>query len=300
MNTRTPSESLAADTSMGPVSLLVADLDLMTSYYRDSIGLDVLETAGPRVSLGRAHTPTGPMPVVELTHSPALRHASPGQAGLYHTAIVFDDEPGLAAAVLAAARDKRGHFTGSADHLASKAFYFDDPEGNGVELYWDRDRKDWTWIDGQLQMGIEALDPNAYLSEHLTDAGALGPLAGTAARVGHVHLSVGSVAAAQEFYVDRLGFDITVAMPTALFVSAGGYHHHMAMNVWKSRGAGPRQATLGLGSLDIVLPDAAELGRVTERMAHFGHLGEDDGRTVSYRDPWDNLVRLTAVSPQNP
>jgi len=113
-------------------------------------------------------------------------------------------------------------------------------------------------------------------------------------RVGHVHLQVGDVASAREFYVNRLGFESTIEIPgTALFVSAGGYHHHMAMNIWNSRGAGRRQRTLGLGRLDIVLPDADGLGELAERMKHSGVPLRDDGQALEFDDPWSNVVRAT-------
>lgn len=178
----------------------------------------------------------------------------------------------------------------------SQAFYFDDPEGNGVELYWDRDRTAWSWVHGQIEMGTVFLDPNAFLREHLTEAGAEGPIPG-GAKVGHVHLSVGDIDTAREFYVDRLGFDQTIAIPgQAVFVSAGGYHHHMAMNVWRSRGAGRRQRTLGLGRVDIVVPDADDVGALQERMRHHGLAVRDDGRAVEVDDPWSNLVRIVPSS----
>jgi catechol 2,3-dioxygenase len=280
---------LAADTAMGAVTLNVADLDAMTAYYRDAVGLDVLSADGPRVVLGR-----GERPVIVLEHSPELRHAAPREAGLFHTAILFDSQAALAAAVYSVARRHPGTFTGSSDHLVSKAFYFDDPEGNGVELYWDRDRTEWSWIHGRIEMGTLFLDPNAFLTEHLTEEGAEGAGLGDAS-VGHVHLSVGDVASAREFYVDRLGFAITAELPgSALFVSAGGYHHHMAMNVWNSRGAGRRRRTLGLGRVDILLPTSDDLGELGERMTHFGVGARDDGRTLELDDPWGNLI-LVAV-----
>lgn len=282
------SERLAADTAMGAVTLNVADLDAMTAYYRDAVGLDVLGAAGSRVALGR-----GAREVVVLEHSPALRHAAPREAGLFHTAILFDSEAALAAAVYSVARRHPGSFTGSSDHLVSKAFYFDDPEGNGVELYWDRDRSQWSWVHGGIEMGTLYLDPNAFLQQNLTEEGLGGAGIGDA-RVGHIHLSVGDVESAREFYVDRLGFETTAEMPgSALFVSAGGYHHHMAMNVWNSRGAGRRQRTLGLGRLDIVLPEPDGIGALGERMKHHGIPTRDDGRTVEFDDPWANLIRVT-------
>lgn len=283
-------DQLAADTVMGAVTLNVAELDAMTTYYRDGVGLDVITASGPRTVLGR-----GEVPVVILEHTPHLKHAAPHEAGLFHTAILFDTEEALAAAVYSVARRYPGLFTGSSDHLVSKAFYFDDVEGNGVELYWDRDRSEWSWTHGTLEMGTVYLDPNAFLREHLTERARDGAGFG-AAQVGHVHLSVGDVAAASEFYVSRLGFDRTVEIPgQAVFVSAGGYHHHMAMNVWNSRGAGRRQQTLGLGRVDIDVPSADDVGELSERMRHYGIDARDDGRTVSFEDPWANLVRVTAA-----
>jgi catechol 2,3-dioxygenase len=282
---------LAADTAMGPVTLFVANLDAMVAYYRDAVTLTVLEEGPGRATLGRGTTP-----LVNLLHSPELRHASPGQAGLFHTAILFDSEKALAAALYSVARHSPGTFTGSADHLVSKAFYFTDPEGNGIELYWDRDRSQWSWTHGVLEMGTLYLDPNAFLQENLTDEVIENPVYGNAV-VGHVHLSVGDTVSAREFYVDRLGFETTVEMPgSALFVSAGKYHHHMAMNVWNSKGAGRRQPTLGLGQVDIVVPSADDLGALQERMKHFGVATRDDGQTVSIDDPWANLIRVTAAS----
>ena len=295
-------ELLPADSAMGAVTLRVADLDAMTAYYRDAVTLSVLAAEGGRVILGRGSTPS-----VILEHAPELKHASPGEAGLFHTAIVFDSQEALAAAVYSVARRAPGTFTGSADHLVSQAFYFTDPEGNGVELYWDRDRSQWSWTHGQVEMDTLYLDPNAFLREHLSERGAaLAELpsldGGTVADprfgdavVGHVHLSVGDVASARAFYVDRLGFEATASLgASALFVSAGGYHHHMAMNTWNSRGAGVRRLALGLGEVQLRLPGADDLGALTERMRHYGVPTRDDGRSVSFDDPWANVVRVVA------
>ncbi len=290
-------EQFAADTAMGAVTLNVADLDAMTTYYRDGIGLHVLSADGARIVLGRrADGEAGiATPIVTLVQTPELRHAGPHEAGLFHTAIVFDSEAALAAAVYSVARARPGSFTGSSDHLVSKAFYFDDPEGNGVELYWDRDRSQWSWVHGRIEMSTLYLDPNAYLQEHLTEQGIDGAGWG-GAKVGHVHLSVGDVAAAREFYVDRLGWDETIEIPgQALFVSAGQYHHHMGMNVWNSRGAGRRQPALGLGQVEIVVPTSDDLGALGERMTHYGMETHDDGRSVSVDDPWGNVIRVEAA-----
>ncbi|MET1052675.1 MAG: VOC family protein [Mycetocola sp.] len=287
------SDKLAADTAMGPVTLLVADLDAMTRYYTQAVPLHQLSATEHTVTLGR-----NGMPAVILEHAPELRHAAAGSAGLFHTAIVFDTQAALAAALYSVARFAPGTFTGSADHLVSEAFYFTDPEGNGVELYWDRARTQWSWTHGQVEMATIYLDPNQYLATHLTEQGQTSPADETvfgSARVGHVHLSVGDVASARAFYVDALGFDATASLGNqALFVSAGGYHHHMAMNVWNSRGAGPRMPALGLGRIDIEVPGSDSLGELQERLVSAGVQTRDDGQTVSFDDPWSNLIRVTA------
>ncbi|MBN9197806.1 MAG: VOC family protein [Microbacterium ginsengisoli] len=269
---------------MGAVTLLVGDLDAMTRYYRDVVTLEVLTAEGDTVTLGRAGRP-----IVILRHDPSLRHAPAGSAGLFHTAILFESRAALAAALYSVARHAPQTFTGSADHVVSQAFYFTDPEGNGIELYWDRARTAWSWTHGQVEMATLYLDPNAFLSEHLTEQAAAGSTAGDAASVGHVHLSVGDVATARAFYVDTLGFDATASMGNqALFVSAGGYHHHMAMNVWNSRGAGPRMPALGLGRVELALPDGDAIGELGERLSHHGIATANDGRTVTFADPWNN------------
>ncbi|MDN3497473.1 VOC family protein [Planococcus sp. APC 4015] len=285
------SDRLADDTAMGAVTLLVGDLDAMTAYYRDVVTLQVLSAQGETVTLGRVGRP-----IVVLRRERALRHAAPGSAGLFHTAILFETQAALAAAVYSVARHAPTTFTGSADHLVSQAFYFTDPEGNGIELYWDRARTKWSWTHGRIEMATLALDPNAFLREHLGEEVAAGATVAEAASVGHVHLSVGDVATARAFYVDALGFDETAGFgDQAVFVSAGGYHHHMAMNVWNSRGAGPRMPALGLGRIDLVLPDADALGSLGDRLAHVGVATRDDGRTLSFDDPWRNALHASVA-----
>jgi catechol 2,3-dioxygenase len=281
---------LAADTTMGPVTLLVGDLDAMTNYYRDAVSLRVLDEAGNSTTLGRGTTP-----IIILLHAPELKHAGPHEAGLFHTAILFETEEALAAAVYSVARTHPNTFTGSSDHLVSKAFYFTDPEGNGVELYWDRDRSAWSWTHGTIEMSTLYLDPNTFLQEHLTEAAVAEPVFGGAS-VGHVHLQVGDVESAREFYVNLLGFETTAELPgSALFVSAGGYHHHLAMNTWNSRGAGPRQLALGLSRIDITVPSSEDLGALAERMTHHGIQTRDDGRAISFDDPWANTITVGTV-----
>mgnify|MGYP002131933559 CR=1 FL=1 len=191
---------LPAATTMGAVTLRVANLDKMIAYYRDGVGLDVSLQSKDSAILGRVG-----QPALIIEHSPELKHASQSAAGLFHSAFLFDTQAELAAAVMSVATKYPGSFTGSADHLVSEAFYFDDPENNGVELYWDRARTEWSWKHGVVEMGTFGLDPNAFLAENLPKQ-----VDETASNIGHVHLSVGSIEHAQDFYVNKLGFDVTV------------------------------------------------------------------------------------------
>jgi catechol 2,3-dioxygenase len=278
-------------TAMGAVTLRVGDLEGMSTYYANAFAMEALEeqSRGREVHrvLGRGTTP-----LVRLIHTPDLPGVDPRQSGLFHTAFLFDDKASLAATVLRAAQDPRSRFVGSSDHLVSEAFYFTDPEGNGVELYTDRDRSTWIHDGEQIRMATAYLDPNEYLRRNLTETAVeAGP--SLAGRVGHVHLQVGDLAAATDFYVDALGFEATqTGYPGAVFASAGGYHHHVAMNTWNSRGAGPRAASLGLGDVSVTVPAREDLdalvARLRARELQFG----DDGRSVTVADPWGTQVTV--------
>lgn len=277
------SQLLPANTAMGAVTLWVSDLDAMIHYYRDGVGLQLISQIDNRAVLGFKDTE-----IVILEHKPTMKHASPHEAGLFHTAILFPSEAALAKAVYSVANQYPGTFTGSADHLVSKAFYFNDPEGNGVELYWDRDRTEWSWVHGSIEMDTVFLDPNLFLKENLTKS----PV-NEDKRVGHVHLSVGSVPAAEEFYVKMLGFEKTMNWGgQALFVSAGGYHHHMAMNTWRSKGAGKRQLALGLGNVEIKLENKDQLEATRDRLKFYELETKSEGNEVKVEDPWGNLITL--------
>lgn len=287
-------------TRMDAVTLRVHDLELMSGYYSRAFGMEPIEegTAGREVRrvLGR-----GGLPMVRLIHTPDLPPVDPRQPGLFHTAFLFPDERSLAQVVLRAAQQPDSRFVGTGDHLVSEAFYFTDPEGNGVELYRDRPRSQWTYVNGEVQMDTLWLDPNEYISTHLgaSDTGALrrpDSQPADAARVGHVHLQVGAIEPARRFYVDGLGFEVTTtATPGALFTSAGGYHHHLAMNVWNSRGAGPRAASLGLGNVAISVPVREDLDALSARLGHLHIPYSSDGRSLTAKDPWGTDVTVSVA-----
>lgn len=276
---------------MGTVMLKVGDMAKVSAYYRGALGLEIVAEADGGQYLGRAG-----VPVVHLAPAPGLQVASRGEAGLFHTAVLFETQADLAATVASAAQYDPAAFVGSADHLVSEAFYFTDPEGNGIELYYDKPRDTWNWdttaSGREVRMASLTLSPQAYFREHLTEA-ALANLKTADAAVGHVHLQVGDTAVAESFYVDTLGFERTAGFHgQALFVSAGGYHHHMAMNVWNSRGAGPRRDTLGLGEVLIAVPSADDVAGLADRLKVAGISSHHTGAELRFEDPWRNRLRI--------
>jgi catechol 2,3-dioxygenase len=278
---------LPAELTMGTVMLKVGDMKVMTDYYQRALGLDIVAEQDGGLYLGRRQKP-----LVHLAPAPGLSVPSRGEAGLFHTALLFEDQPSLAATVASAAQFEPQSFAGSADHLVSEAFYFTDPEGNGIELYWDRPRDAWSWDGKTVVMDSLALPPQRYLEQYLTEESVTGQREAEAG-VGHVHLQVGDVQSAQDFYVGTLGFEKTAGWHgQALFVSAGGYHHHMAMNVWNSRGAGPRHDTLGLGEVLIEVPAGDDVGALADRLRTAGVRSHHTGAELRFEDPWRNRIRV--------
>ena len=251
--------ALPAATAMGPVRLIAADSDLLRAYYERAIGLRTLDTSGgDGAPLG-----AGDRPLVELTSRPDAPPRPPGTTGLFHLAILVPIGADLARA-LRRVLDARRRFTGASDHIVSEALYLRDPEGNGIEIYRDRPREEWSVVEPGARDGHAAARPRGR------DGGARrrrrrapsGMPAGTA--IGHVHLNVSDLAAAEDFYAGALGFDVTVrGYPGALFVSAGGYHHHVGLNTWAGPGAPPpAQRRARARRFEIVLPPGSSLDEV--------------------------------------
>jgi catechol 2,3-dioxygenase len=217
----------------------------------------------------------------------------PRSTGLYHFAVLVPTRSDLARSLRRIA-EQRYPIQGAADHLVSEAVYLADPDGNGIEIYRDRPREEWPRVAGNIQMATDPLDLYALLGEAEGAPGDGRLPAGT--RIGHMHLQIADLAAAERFYVDVLGLDIVVRMPSALFVSAGGYHHHLGLNTWQSRGGSPAPAgSAGLRYFSIRVPDAAELERVTSRLEQAGLSVEQTDGAVVVADPWQNQIRLTVA-----
>ena len=225
--------TLPADAHIGQVSLTVRDLDRSLAFYRDVLGFVEAKRDG-RTSL---LAPDGGRVLIELHERTDAVPKPRRSSGLYHFAILVPSRPALGRSLRRLA-GQQWPMTGAADHLVSEALYFDDPDGLGSEIYRDRPRASWRTVNGELAMSTDPLDLQALHDE----PGAETPWRGLEARttMGHVHLHVPHLDTAQAFYCGRIGFEpIVRRYPGALFVAAGGYHHHLGLNTWAGVGAPP-------------------------------------------------------------
>jgi len=220
---------LPADAHIGQVSLTVSNLDRSLQFYRDVLGFE--EVAPGRLA------PAGGRVLIEL-HERKDAIAKPRRSsGLFHFAILVPSRAALGRSLRRLA-EKRWPMSGAADHLVSEALYLDDPDGLGIEIYRDRPRDTWRVANGELAMATDPLDLQAIHDEPGADTPWSGLEAGTI--IGHVHLHVPHIDTAEGFYCGRIGFEPVVRRyPGALFVSAGGYHHHLGLNTWVGVGAPP-------------------------------------------------------------
>jgi catechol 2,3-dioxygenase len=285
---------MPADTHIGRVHLRVSDLERALAFYRELLGFRRAGEQDGTVFLSAG----GKAPAqLLLTEEPGARRKPRGTTGLYHVAIRFPDRRALAQTFRRLV-EQRWPFQGFADHLVSEALYLADPDANGLELYVDRPREQWRRRNGQIEMATDPLDVEALLAEATGDATA-GMAAHPATDIGHVHLQVSDLARAEAFYSGLLGLDVTQrGYPGALFLSAGGYHHHLGLNVWAGPGAPPPPPdAVGLISFALTLPDGDAWRALQERIRVSGLETEDrryQGHAASalLRDPDGNGVEL--------
>lgn len=278
-----------AAVGLGGVRLNVADLDRAEDFYQRVIGLRTRDRSPELCRLGTADGEHG---VVELVGRPEAPPRPPRTTGLFHLAILVPSRVALSAAVRGIA-DAGWRLSGASDHLVSEAVYLRDPEGNGIEIYRDRPREQWRYVDGELQMDTLPLDLDGVLGELRGAAAAPdGMPAGT--RIGHVHLNVADLSAAERFYAGVLGFEVTVrTYPGALFMSVGGYHHHIGVNTWAGEGApAPAAGSLGLAWFEISLPGVEGLEALAERLRIAGAEAQEDAGGLRTADPAGNGILL--------
>jgi catechol 2,3-dioxygenase len=284
--------TLSPATRLGPVHLVVTDLDRSSGFYKEAIGLKEHRRENGVAALG-----AGGEVLLVLHEEPRAASASGAHAGLYHFALLHPSRLELARAArrLAATRTP---IQGASDHLFSEAIYLPDPDGNGIELYADRPRDHWP-------EPLEALPPGGPLPLDLQGLLELAPSGDSRAQadpglvVGHIHLHVGGLDDALGFYRDAIGFEQTILTPSAAFVSAGGYHHHLGLNIWRGQGAGAAPTgTVGLRRWTVLLPDQAEVRRVRARVEAAGLEHEEHAGGFVVPDPWGiRLVVASAVAP---
>ena len=237
---------LPADAHIGSVSLTVTDLDRSLSFYRDILGFEELSRNGATAMLSA----NGDRVLIELLERRDAISRPKRSAGLFHFAILVPSRAALGRSLRRLA-DQQWPLSGVADHLVSEALYLNDPDGLGLEIYRDRPRDTWRAADGEVAMASDPLDVQSVASEPGAETAWLGLEAGTV--IGHVHLHVSTIEAGEAFYCGEIGFEPMVrSYPGALFVSAGGYHHHLGMNTWVGVGApAPPENAVGLRSFTV-------------------------------------------------
>ena len=234
-------------TTVGKVTLNVADLAMLTDYYERVIGLTTLERSSSTVEMGVAERPL--LRLVEQPNGKQYRNS----VGLYHFALLLPTRSELGRWLKHMATNQYA-ITGGSDHLVSNAIYLNDPEGNGIEVYWDLPSEDWLYDkDNNIKIGSYPLDYQALGADAAEGAFERMPDGTT---MGHVHLQTNDVTQTVDFFTSVLGFDAMNRMPSAGFVGVGGYHHHLGINEWQSKGSSrPPEGSLGLQHYEIVLPN---------------------------------------------
>lgn len=282
-----PGYRLPDATRLGAVHLSVSDLTQSLDYYQRVLGLRELDRDGERVSLA-AEGEESPL-VILHEHRGANRVPRSGLLGLYHFAILLPDRPSLGRFI--AHLGKLGEYAGSADHAVSEAIYLTDPDGLGIEVYADRPRSEWRQTDRQLQMTTEPLNIRSLLAA-AGERAWTGMPSGTT--MGHVHLHVGDLDRAAGFYHAGLGLDKMVwSYPGALFLSAGGYHHHLGNNTWSS-GRPASSDDARLLEWTIVLPASADVEAAAASLESAGYAVEHSADDILARDPWGTALRIRA------
>jgi catechol 2,3-dioxygenase len=271
--------------TLGAAHLVVSDLARAVDFYRDVIGLQLRESAAGVARLGAADD------LIVLHEQPGAHRVS-RHAGLYHVALLYSSQLELAR-VMQRIAESRTPIDGASDHGTHEAIYLPDPDGNGLELAWDRAPEQWPDLSDITAIAPQPLDMGGLFN--LVSGREAEPEADPATKVGHIHLHVGDIAESLTFYRDLLGFDLITEIDTAAFVSAGGYHHHLAFNTWQGRGAPPSpDGAVGLLYWTIELPDLEDVAAARARLSAAGVQTKDVPGGFEARDPSANAVRVIA------
>lgn len=278
------------DLRIASVTLAVSDLARSSDFYERILGLPILEREPQRVLLGeRPSTPALELSAIEHPKAPPA-----GSSGLFHIAWLHRTRAGLAETVRRVL-DRGQRFDGASDHGVSEALYLSDPDGLGIELYTDRPRELWERPpDGRgVNMVTLPLDIEDLLAQFQDEPGSV---IEPGTHIGHVHMKVSDVSRAASFYTNRLGFEEQARIPSAAFLSAGGYHHHIGLNSWQSAGGSPApQSAPGLRRVEFTLGSSEAVDRLERQLSDADESsasrGDEDSLAVS--DPDDQLLVFT-------
>ncbi|SET01947.1 catechol 2,3-dioxygenase [Oceanobacillus limi] len=265
------------------ISINVTNLTQSLNFYQNVLGFHVLSQTNSKVVL----TADGETPILSIEQPDNVTPKEPRTTGLYHFAILLPSRADLSAFLKHIIQ--QGVQLGASDHYVSEALYFNDPDGNGIEVYRDRPSTEWNWKDGQVAMATEPLDGDSLINE--SEKSWNGMPKETV--MGHIHLHVADLKETENFYVNGLGMDIVTNYPGALFASYGGYHHHIGLNVWNGVGAkSPAENSVGLNWLRLVIPNETTREKIIQQL-------QDIGATVSnentVEDPAGNRIKLTVL-----
>jgi catechol 2,3-dioxygenase len=276
--------------AFGKITLSVHNLEAVGAFYQHSVGLQLVAGDANYSDFG-----VGNHVLLTLRRDPAARRHSAREPGLFHTAFLLPDRADLGR-WMRHAIDRRIVVAGASDHGVSEAAYLTDPEGNGVEIYTDRPRLTWRWNNGEVDMPSDALKIEPILAAAEGTSWAGFP---AGSRIGHMHLQVGDIVAAEAHYRDVLGFSVTSRYPGGTFYAVDGYHHHLATNVWNSRRVGPRELpSTGLADIEMLASrqfiaaieqQARGAGRAVTMLADGG---------LSIADPWKTNISFKPASPR--
>jgi len=270
-------------THVGQVSVNVMDLDRSLAFYRETMGFKVLSRSDAQAVL----TADGTRPLLTIERPPGVTPKENGTTGLYHFAVLLPSRADLSAFLRHVLQ--RGVRLGAADHYVSEALYLNDPDGNGIEVYRDRPDTEWTWSNGEVSMATEPLDGESLLRE----SGAPWTGMPADALIGHIHLHAAELKQTETFYVKGLGVDIVNRYGGALFMSYGGYHHHIGLNTWNGVGAPrPKKNSVGLNWYTLVFADEAARLETVANLRGIGAGVSQHGDVYVTADPSGNEIHL--------
>jgi catechol 2,3-dioxygenase len=274
-------------THVSQVTIKVENIKRSLNYYQEVIGFSILDQSPNRARL----TADGHSTLLTIEQPENVTRKQPRTTGLYHFAILLPERADLGRIL--------NHFAqlniplGSSDHLVSEALYLNDPDGNGIEVYWDKPASTWRWNGDQVEMAVDPIDAKAILAEGKGE-----PWTGLPPQtmMGHIHLHAGELNETAEFYTNGLGFEVVSKFGNqALFISTGGYHHHIGLNTWNGVGA-PRPArnSVGLSSFDVHFPSEEKRNTAISRLKTLGtQVNYEQNGKISTEDPSGNKLYLT-------